>query len=69
MKKTRRAFHISQTDGEGTTLEISKVTMVKMDQEMIHLDKLKDGTWRLIYSEKVIPDITKLKSFDMIREG
>ena len=31
-------------------LEVSKVNQVHIDKHFIHLDKLKDGTWRVTYS-------------------
>lgn len=61
----RRAIEIEGTD---VTLELSKVTMIHSSAEMIHMDKLPDGTWRLIYSGNVIDDISKVKSLKIIRE-
>jgi len=61
----KRAIKLEGTD---TILELSKATAVVTDKQMIHLDQLKDGTWRLIYSSTLIPDFTKVKSFTMIRE-
>lgn len=63
----RRALELQGVDA---TLELSKVTCIKapVKAEMIHLDKLADGTWRLIYSEKTIPDIKLLTALLMVRE-
>lgn len=62
----RRAIQIEGTD---LVLELSKATAIKGTQtKMIHLDQLKDGTWRLIYNEDLIPDFTKVESFKIIRE-
>jgi len=61
----RRAIKIVGLDLE---LELSKATSVKTQNQMIHLDQLKDGTWRLIYNENLIRDFTKVKSFEIIRE-
>lgn len=55
-------------DGLGTELVLSKVTAVKTDKQMIHLDQLEDGTWRLIYNSNLIPDFTLLKSMTIVRE-
>lgn len=49
-------------------LELSKITMVRTKQRMIHLDQLHDGTWRLIYDAETIPDITLLQALTLIRE-
>jgi len=62
----RRAIKIEGTD---TVLEISKATSVFTHKPMIHLDKLSDGTWRLIYNENLIPDFSKVKALKIIREG
>lgn len=61
---TRRAIEIVGTD---TVLELSKVTMIRTDKQMINLDQLPDGTWRLIYSAETIPDITKVEAFKIVR--
>lgn len=61
----KRAIFI---EGIDTELVLSKVTMVKTSKQMINLDQLPDGTWRLIYSEDTIPDITKVLGFRIVRE-
>lgn len=53
--------------GIGKELELSKATCVKTEKQMIHLDQLPDGTWRLIYSASLIPDIKHLQSLTIIR--
>lgn len=62
---TRRAIRIEGLDKD---LELSKVTAIKVDKKMIELTELPDGTWRLIYSTSVIPDIKDVIGFTMIRE-
>ena len=62
---TRRAIEI---EGIDQTLELSKVTGVRTDKNMIHLDQLSDGTWRLIYNSKMIPDFSKVLGLKIIRE-
>ena len=52
-KKVRRAIKINGAD---QVLELSRATAVRTDKMMIHLDQLPDGTWRLIYNSKLIPD-------------
>ena len=61
----RRAIRI---DGTEIELELSKATAVKTTKQMIHLDQLPDGTWRLIYNSNLIPDFTKVKAFTIVRE-
>jgi hypothetical protein len=55
--------------GLDMVLELTKVTTINGSTNMIHLDQLKDGTWRLIYNRDMIPDFTKLESLDIVREG
>jgi len=62
---TRRAIEIEGTE---QILELSKVTGVRTDKNMIHLDQLSDGTWRLIYNSKMIPDFSEVLSLTIIRE-
>lgn len=66
MIKVRRAIKLK---GSEEILELSKVTAVRTDKQMIHLDQLPDGTWRMIYNANLIPDITKIEAFEIIREG
>lgn len=55
-------------DGLEKELVLSKATAVRTDKQMIHLDQLPDGTWRLIYNANLIPDFTKLNSMIIVRE-
>lgn len=61
----RRAIKLTGTD---LVLELSKVTAIKTDKRMIHLDELPDGTWRLIFNGNMIPDFTKIEVMEIIRE-
>ena len=48
---------------------LSKVTMIKSDSiEIFHLDRLKDGSFRLTYSESLIPEITKVTELKLVRD-
>ncbi|MCK5021327.1 MAG: hypothetical protein KAS32_30225 [Candidatus Peribacteraceae bacterium] len=61
----KRSILIKGIDKE---LVLNKAVSVRTDKEMIHLDKLDDGTWRLIYNENLIPDFSLVESFDIRRE-
>ncbi|HEY6021538.1 MAG TPA: hypothetical protein VIY48_17055 [Candidatus Paceibacterota bacterium] len=61
----KRAIFI---DGMDKELVLSKVTQLNVEKKMIELTELPDGTWRLIYSKSVIPDISKVKALVIIRE-
>lgn len=62
---TRRAIELTGTD---LVLELSKVTAVKTNTNMIHFDQLPDGTWRIIYNGNMIPDFSLISAFTVIRE-
>lgn len=70
MSKTKgevwRAIEVTGTDH---ILVLSKATAVKTKQNMIHLDQLPDGTWRLIYNGDMIPDFSVVEGLKIIREG
>jgi hypothetical protein len=62
---TKRSIKL---DGTDIVLELSKATAVRTDKNMIHLDELADGTWRLIYNGNMIPDFSMIKSLTIVRE-
>ena len=64
-----RAVVVELEDGSELKLQLSRATMVRSAKQMIHLDRLDDGTWRLIWSGVTIPDFTAVRSLRMEREG
>jgi hypothetical protein len=66
MKRALKIFHRNLEDP--VELILSKVTEVKTESKMIHIDELKDGTYRLIYNPKIFGDIGNLESIYVIRE-
>lgn len=60
-----RAIEVEGTD---EVLTLSKATAVKTSKNMIHLDQLDDGTWRLIYNGNMIPDFTKVLGLKILRD-
>lgn len=58
----RRAIELV---GAGITLELSIVTMVRIEKKLFLLDELSDGTWRLIYSASAFTEIENLESIDI----
>jgi hypothetical protein len=65
----RRAIEIKMIDRTTKILEISKATSLKCDMGMLHLDKLKDDTWRLLFSNDIIKNFQDIESFNIIREN
>ena len=64
-KQIKRVVKIVGTDQE---LVVSRVTAVNVDLKMIHFDQLADGTWRITYNERMIPDFTQVQAFEIVRE-
>jgi len=61
----RRTFRF---EGTGRTIEISRFTILKIQNEFLHFDPLADGTWRLTVSEGLLPDLQKSQALTIIRE-
>lgn len=64
----RRAVEIKFMDGTSRVLELGKATSLKTDLGMIHLERMPDDKWRLLWSEDIVDEFSKIKSFEMIRE-
>ncbi len=67
-KKVKRSMLLIGKGEVHNILDLSKVVEIRTEVEMIHLDKLKDGTWRLTYSNSTIPDIKDLETLQIVRE-
>jgi hypothetical protein len=63
----KRAIKIEGIDKE---LQLSKYTTVKLGKgkNFIHLDELEDGTWRIVHTDGVIEDLTKVECLRIVRE-
>jgi len=65
----KRMIRLIFNDGtQPIDLELSKATEISTSLQTINLEKLKDGTWRLIYSKDLIDDFSKLQSMEIVRE-
>jgi len=70
--ESKRSIIVVKNNGEeNKKLSLSKATL--LDDEslpgMIHLDELKDGTWRLTFTKKTIGDISTINSLNILREN
>jgi hypothetical protein len=63
----RRAIIVRHLDGAERRLELSKATACRTTAQFIHLDQLKDGTWRLLWSEGTVPTMTEIESLTIER--
>ena len=64
----KRAIRIVFKDGTSKDLELSKATSVKTKDKMLHLDELKDKTWRVIWNADLFQEFSQVERFDIIRE-
>lgn len=72
-KKQKEPKRTIEIEGIDKKLELSKYTQVNMGGKnfgtnFIHFDELEDGTWRLVHTKDVIPDMKEVKGFKIIRE-
>ena len=58
-------------DGIGKELELAIATKVHLEGvgQFIHLDQLKDGKWRLVWTSGVVDDWSEVLSLKMVRDG
>ena len=66
--QAKRIMRLHKMDGSFIDLVISRAASVDTKQSMINLDKLSDGTWRLIWDKNLMEEFTEFKSLEMIRE-
>lgn len=64
----KRALKLNFEDGTSKELPILKATSVKTVNQMLHLDNIGEGAWRLIWNEALIPDFSKLTTIEVVRE-
>lgn len=64
----KRSIKINLVDGTFKELILSRATLIKTQNKMMNLEELKDGTWRLIWSEGLIDDFSKVSNFEIVRE-
>lgn len=67
-KKVRRAIEIQFMDGTSKILELDKATAIKANMGILHLDRLSNSRWRLVWSEDIVDEFSKIKAFNIIRE-
>ena len=52
--------HIIKTPNQEVKIQISKISHIKKcNKDFIYFDKLKDGTWRMCYTNEMLKDIGK----------
>ena len=66
----KRSIVIKFQDGTEKVLPISKATSIKSksDFQTVAFEMLQDGTFRLTWTEGLIPDIEQVVAFELRRE-
>ena len=65
----KRSIIIKLKDGTEKELPLSQAAKIKSPNVgMLHLDRKKDGTWGIIWSEGIIDDFTHVDSLEIRRE-
>jgi len=67
-KKDRRWLRITNKDASHRDFEISKATKLNLELGMLHFDQLKDGTWRITFSEDITNDFSEILSVTIVRQ-
>ena len=63
-----RTMRLKKLDGTTVDLPIVKATAIRSGAGMLHLDKLPNGSYRLIVSDDIIDDMSQFESMTMIRK-
>ena len=61
----KRSIVIEGIDKE---LELGKVVSIDTKYEVITIERMPNGKWRLVYSKNIIDDISKVSGFKILRE-
>lgn len=67
----KRSLVIRYRDGTEKEFPISKATRIKSKglYDLLHFDKLPDGTWRVTFSDLIAEDFSTIMSFTIHREN
>ena len=72
-KKVKRSISIEFNDGTTKELEIGKAVAMRGNSKhmrgAIYMEMMDDGKWRLLYTEDVIEDFSKVDNLKIVREG
>jgi hypothetical protein len=64
----KRTFKINYVDGTSKELEISRGARMNSDEGLLYLERLKDGKWRLLFSQDIAQEFSQIKGFEIIRD-
>lgn len=64
----KRSIRINFKDGTYQDLPLSKAVAIKTNKPTINIEQLNDGSYRLIYTEGLIEDFSKVVNLEIVRE-
>ena len=59
----------SEGEESSVSRDVSRVTEINLSegrQNFVHIDELKDGTWRITYTKGAVGDLTRVRSFELV---
>lgn len=63
----KRIFRIITNSGN-IDLNIKKAVTIKSPKKMFTLEEIKDGNYRLTWSDSLVSNFSEIKGFEIIRE-
>lgn len=66
--EVRKAWRIHKQDGSYIDLELCRATRINMNMGILHMDRTKDGNFRLTWSKDIVEEFGDVKSIEIIRE-
>ena len=64
----KMALKVNKEDGTSEVLVVSKLVEIKTTKDVVEIEKLKDGTLRMIYSSGLFPDFEKVVGLEFVRK-
>ena len=67
-KEPKQAILLAGPDKELPITRAVKIKITEEGRQFIHLDQMKDGTWRLAWTSGVVEEFSEVRALIMIRE-
>lgn len=68
MNNKNKIFKINFDNGKTLELVLGKIVHSKSNKEMMYFDKISNSRWRVIVSEKTIPDFNEISNIEIIED-
>ena len=64
----KREFIIRKKDGTNVALNVTKAVSIKSPKKMFALEEMKDGNYRLTWSDSLVANFSEIEGFVIMRE-